>query len=198
MLQTAYASRARVWNSANGCMVCFRTTVSPTPRGTLPWWKRNSRRSSDVLRRAIRTRSASGWWANTIWRPRPSRPRNPSRYRPWSVAVWPRRCYRNRPLSKFIPPSIFWRSYSRKPTLSPMMTSKYAPCLKSMVGVTSVRKCWVNAPPRRTWVWVPRRWCTSWCRPNGLNRWIGTRVMRDASNEPRTGNKGTNFKCDAM
>ena len=35
-LQMGYASRARVKSSANGCMVCFRTTVYPTPRGTLP------------------------------------------------------------------------------------------------------------------------------------------------------------------
>ena len=61
----------------------FAPLFYPTPRGTLPWWKRNSRRSSDVSRRAIRTRSASGcWgflptWPNGIPRPRPCRPRNP-------------------------------------------------------------------------------------------------------------------------
>ena len=35
-LQMGYASRVRVKSSANGCTVCFRTTVYPTPRGTLP------------------------------------------------------------------------------------------------------------------------------------------------------------------
>ena len=35
-LQMGSASRARVKSSANGCMACFRTTVYPTPRGTLP------------------------------------------------------------------------------------------------------------------------------------------------------------------
>ena len=33
-LQMGYESRARVKSSANGCMVCFRTTVYPAPRGT--------------------------------------------------------------------------------------------------------------------------------------------------------------------
>ena len=35
-LQMGSASRANPRNNASGCMVCFRTTVYPTPRGTLP------------------------------------------------------------------------------------------------------------------------------------------------------------------
>ena len=195
-LQMGYASRVRVKSSANGCTVCFRTTLYPTPRGTLPWWKRNSRRSSDVSRRAIRTRSASGcWgflptWPNGIPRPRPCRPQNPSSYGSWSVAGWPRRCSRYWPRSKSTPSSIFWKSYSRKRTLSPMTTFKYAPCLKSMVDVSSARQCWVNARRKKTWGWTPQKSCMSWCRPNGVNRWIGARVRRDAPNKPRTGTKG--------